>query len=84
MAWHMQNFYLNKGALVIKIHKTATISPKCDIEDSIRGSLIEIGANSTIDSFVKLKPAGGKGEKIGKGFISTHAGPLFRKWYLYR
>ncbi len=67
MAWHMQNFYLNKGALVIKIHKTAIISPKCDIEDSIRGSLIEIGANSTIDSFVKLKPAGGKGDiKIGK------------------
>ena len=45
---------------------TAKISSKCDIEDSIRGSLIEIGANSTIDSFVKFKPAGGKGDiKIG-------------------
>ena len=51
---------------MIKIHETAKISPNCDIEDSTRGSLIEIGANSTIDSFVKFKPAGGKGDiKIG-------------------
>ena len=51
---------------MIKIHETAKISPKCDIEDSTRGSSIEIGANSTIDSFVKFKPAGGKGDiKIG-------------------
>ena len=51
---------------MIKIHETAKISPNCDIEDSTRGSSIEIGANSTIDSFVKFKPAGGKGDiKIG-------------------
>ena len=51
---------------MIKIHETAKISPKSDIEDSTRGSSIEIGANSTIDSFVKFKPAGGKGDiKIG-------------------
>ena len=52
---------------MIKINETAKISPNCDIEDSTRGSLIEIGADSTIDSFVKFKPAGGKGDiKIGK------------------
>ena len=51
---------------MIKIHETAKISLKCDIEDSTRGSSIEIGANSTIDSFVKFKPAGGMGDiKIG-------------------
>lgn len=51
---------------MIKIHETAKISPNCDIEDSTRGSSIEIGANSIIDSFVKFKPAGGKGDiKIG-------------------
>ena len=52
---------------MIKINETAKISPNCDIEDSTRGSLIEIGADSTIDSFVKFKPAGGKGDiKIGE------------------
>ena len=51
---------------MIKIHETAKISANCDIEDSTRGSSIEIGANSIIDSFVKFKPAGGKGDiKIG-------------------
>ena len=39
---------------MIKIHDTAKVSPKCDIEDSIRGSSIEIGAFSNIDSFVKF------------------------------
>ena len=49
---------------MIKIHDTAKVSPKCDIEDSIRGSSIEIGAFSNIDSFVKFKPAGGNGNII--------------------
>ena len=40
------------------------ISPKCDIEDSIKGSIIEIGSHSVIDSFVKFKPAGGPGDII--------------------
>ena len=57
---------------MIKIHETAKISENCDIEDSTRGSSIEIGANSTIDSFVKFKPAGGKGDiKLVKGYILT-------------
>ena len=62
----MKIHYRTEGNIVIKIHDTAKVSPKSDIEDSSRGSLIEIGANSTIDSFVKFKPAGGTGDiKIG-------------------
>ena len=52
---------------MINIHHKATISTKCDIEDSIKGSIIEIGASSVVDSFVKFKPAGGTGNiVIGK------------------
>ena len=58
---------------MIKIHDTAKISENCDIEDSVKGSVIEIGAFSNIDSFVKIKPAGGYGNiKLGKS--------LFIKW----
>lgn len=49
---------------MINIDKTAKISPLCDIEDSVKGSKIIIGANSVIDSFVKIKPAGGLGDLI--------------------
>lgn len=49
---------------MISIHPTAKISSLADIEDSIRGSRIEIGNNTTIDSFVKIKPAGGNGDLI--------------------
>lgn len=46
---------------MIDIHPTAYISHLADIEDSVRGSLIALGAHSKIDSFVKIKPAGGIG-----------------------
>ena len=46
---------------MIRIHPTATVSALADIEDSSRGTIIQIGAESTIDSFVKIKPAGGAG-----------------------
>jgi len=53
---------------MLKIDPTARISPLADIEQSVRGTLIEIGARSMIDSFVKIKPAGGSGEVIiGEG-----------------
>jgi len=56
--------------MTLKIDKTAKISKLCDIEDSVRGSVIEIGANSVIDSFVKIKPAGGSGDLvIGKSCV---------------
>ena len=52
---------------MIKIHDTAKISENCDIEDSVKGSVIEIGAFSNIDSFVIINPAGGSGNiKLGK------------------
>lgn len=46
---------------MIDIHPSAKISKLTDIEDSVRGSLIVIGASSIVDSFVKIKPAGGSG-----------------------
>lgn len=48
--------------LVISEH--AKISPMADIEDSVRGSSITIGAGVVIDSFVKIKPAGGTGDVV--------------------
>lgn len=49
---------------MIKIHPSANISKSCDIEDSIRGTRIVVGEKSVIDSFVKIKPAGGVGDLI--------------------
>jgi len=49
---------------VIEIHATARVSPHCDIEDSVRGSRIVVGARSVIDSFVKIKPTGGSGDLV--------------------
>lgn len=49
---------------MIEVSLTAKISKLCDIEDSIRGTKIVIGPNVTIDSFVKVKPAGGSGDVV--------------------
>ncbi len=49
---------------MLKLDPTATISPLADIERSVRGTLIEIGARTLVDSFVKIKPAGGSGEVV--------------------
>jgi len=49
---------------MIDIHTDARVSALADIEDSVRGSRIVIGAHSMIDSFVKIKPVGGKGDVI--------------------
>jgi len=46
------------------IDPSARISPHADVEDSIRGSRIEIGPDVIIDSFVKIKPAGGSGDLV--------------------
>lgn len=52
------------------IAATARISPMADIEDSVRGSRIVIEDGATIDSFVKIKPAGGRGDlRIGRHSI---------------
>jgi acetyltransferase-like isoleucine patch superfamily enzyme len=49
---------------VITIHPTAVVSRYADIEDSVRGSRINVGAHSVVDSFVKIKPAGGSGDVV--------------------
>lgn len=49
---------------MIDISNLASISDLCDIEDSIRGTLIKIGDYSVIDSFVKIKPVGGTGDVV--------------------
>lgn len=49
---------------MIEVHPDAHVSPLADIEDSVRGTRIVIGARSAIDSFVKIKPAGGSGDLI--------------------
>ena len=49
---------------MLKIDPTAKISALADIEDSTRGTLIQIGARTLIDAFVKIKPAGGMGDVV--------------------
>ena len=53
---------------MIEIEPTAKVSKLADIEDSVRGTRIVIGARAVINSFVKIKPAGGLGDvTIGEG-----------------
>jgi virginiamycin A acetyltransferase len=53
---------------MLVINPSARVSPLADLEDSVRGSRIEIGPDVVIDSFVKIKPAGGMGDVfIGAG-----------------
>ena len=49
---------------MIEIDPTAKVSALADIEDSVRGTLIRIGPKTVIDSFVKIKPAGGMGDVV--------------------
>jgi virginiamycin A acetyltransferase len=44
------------------ISNQADISPLADIQPSVKGTKITIGAGVIIDSFVKIKPAGGMGD----------------------
>lgn len=46
---------------MISIDETARVSVLADIEPSVRGSHVCIGSHTVIDSFVKIKPAGGLG-----------------------
>lgn len=61
---------------MIRVDPDAKISPLADIEDSVRGSLIEIGAHSCIDSFVKIKPAGGVGDLIIGKHVVINSGTV--------
>jgi acetyltransferase-like isoleucine patch superfamily enzyme len=59
---------------MIEIHPLARISSLSDIEDSVRGSRIVVGAHSVIDSFVKVKPAGGSGDLVIGEHVVINAG----------
>ena len=50
--------------MTLEIDPSARISPLADIEVSTRGSLIRIAAGAMIDAFVKIKPAGGRGDVV--------------------
>ena len=55
---------------MIDLHPTSKISPLADIEDSQRGTKIVLGPGVIIDSFVKIKPAGGVGAiSIGRDTV---------------
>src|SRR6516164_506119 len=55
---------------MIEIAPGARVSRLADIEDSVRGGRIRIGAGTVIDAFVKIKPAGGSGDiEIGPGRV---------------
>jgi virginiamycin A acetyltransferase len=61
----------------IYISESALISPLADIEESVRNSRIVIGAYSTIDSFVKVKPAGGAGDLVIGDSVAVNSGCVF-------
>jgi len=48
----------------IEVDPTAEVSPLADIEPSVRGTRVVVGPDSVIDSFVKIKPAGGTGDVL--------------------
>ncbi len=62
---------------MIQIHSSAKISPLADIENSIKGSSILIGENTQVDSFVKVKAAGGGGDFIVGSNCYINSGCLF-------
>lgn len=59
---------------MIEIASTATISKLADIENSVRGTRIIIGDYSVIDSFVKIKPAGGEADIIIGSHTTINSG----------
>jgi acetyltransferase-like isoleucine patch superfamily enzyme len=58
----------------LEIDPTAKISKFADIEESTRGSRFVLGANSVVDSFVKVKPAGGSGDVIIGARVNINSG----------
>ena len=60
--------------MTIQIASSARVSPLADIEDSVRGTRIVIGAHSVIDSFVKVKPVGGSGDLLIGEYVVINSG----------
>lgn len=61
---------------MLKIDPTARVSPLADIEESVRGTLIQVGARAMIDAFVKIKPAGGSGEVVIGEDVAINSGTV--------
>jgi virginiamycin A acetyltransferase len=59
---------------MLEIHPTAKVSHLADLEASTRGSRIVIGPDCWIDSFVKIKPAGGLGDVLLGERVYLNAG----------
>lgn len=62
---------------MIEISATAKVSNLADIEDSVRGTRIVILDHCVIDSFVKIKPAGGNGDIIIGPYTTINSGCVF-------
>lgn len=60
--------------MTVEIHPKARVSSHADIEASTRGTRVVIGAGSVIDSFVKVKPAGGSGDVIIGERVTINSG----------
>lgn len=58
----------------IELHPTAAVAPLADIEESTRGTRVTLGAGSLIDSFVKIKPAGGDGDVLIGDRVTINSG----------
>lgn len=59
---------------MISIATSARVSPLADIEDSTKGTRITLGEYSVIDSFVKIKPAGGFGDVVIGDHVVINSG----------
>lgn len=62
---------------MIELHPDARVSALADIEDSILGTRIVVGRNSVLDSFVKIKPAGGRGDLLIGQNTTVNSGCVF-------
>jgi virginiamycin A acetyltransferase len=56
------------------IHPRAKVSSLAEIENSVRGSSLNIGSNTVIDSFVKIKFTGGIGDIIIGSSVYINSG----------
>jgi virginiamycin A acetyltransferase len=59
------------------ISSSAAISKLADIEDSVRGSKLVVGAHCMIDSFVKIKFTGGSGDVVIGDNSHVNSGTVF-------
>jgi len=61
---------------MLHIDPTARTSPLADIEESVRGTRMEIGARTMVDAFVKIKPVGGMGELVIGADCAVNSGTV--------